>query len=80
MNGDAIPVSARLMALADVFDALISARVYKPAMSYQQARSLILEGCGLHFDPDVVAAFIEHFEQFIAIAERYRDDHEVPHD
>ena len=80
LNGDAIPVSARLMALADVFDALISARVYKPAMSYQQARSLILEGCGLHFDPDVVAAFIEHFEQFIAIAERYRDDHEVPHD
>ncbi|MNE63646.1 hypothetical protein D3C80_1590090 [compost metagenome] len=68
------------MALADVFDALISARVYKPAMSYQQARNLILEGGGMHFDPDVVAAFDEQFEQFIAIAERYRDDHEVPHD
>ena len=80
LDGDNIPVSARLMALADVFDALVTIRVYKPPMPYQQARNLILEGSGLHFDPDVVAVFDAQFEQFIAIAERYRDDHEVPHD
>ena len=77
--GDAIPLSARLMALADVFDALISVRVYKPAMSYEEARTLILSGSGQHFDPDVVAAFDSHFEQFVTIAERYQDDAEVAH-
>ncbi|MFM4649408.1 response regulator [Aeromonas bivalvium] len=79
LRGDAIPLSARLMALADVFDALISARIYKPAMPYQEARALILSGSGQHFDPDVVAAFDEHFEQFVLIAERYRDGAEASH-
>ncbi|MDM5094664.1 response regulator [Aeromonas rivipollensis] len=77
--GDAIPLSARLMALADVFDALISVRVYKPAMSYEEARTLILSGSGRHFDPDVAAVFDSHFEQFVTIAERYQDDAEVAH-
>lgn len=77
--GDAIPLSARLMALADVFDALISARVYKPAMSYDEARALILSGSGQHFDPDVVAAFDSHFKQFVLIAERYQDVAEAIH-
>ncbi|MCW0506729.1 response regulator [Aeromonas piscicola] len=79
LRGDDIPLSARLMALADVFDALISVRVYKAAMLYDEARTLILTGSSQHFDPDVVAAFDSHFEQFIAIAERYKDDNEAQH-
>jgi putative two-component system response regulator len=71
--GDAIPVSARLMAVADVFDALISVRVYKRAMPYAEAREIIAAGRGKHFDPDVVDAFLAHFEEFVAIAERYLD-------
>ena len=71
--GDAIPTSARLMALADVFDALISARVYKPAFSYAQARDMIAVERGQHFDPDVADAFLASFNDFVAIAERYLD-------
>jgi putative two-component system response regulator len=71
--GDAIPIPARLMALADVFDALISRRVYKPPMPYEQARAIIVGDRGRHFDPDVVDAFEEVFDEFVAIAERYRD-------
>jgi len=73
LAGDAIPVSARLMALADVFDALISVRVYKPAMPYAEAREIIVAGRGKHFDPDVTDAFLGGFDEFVAIAERYRD-------
>lgn len=73
LAGDAIPVSARLMALADVFDALISARVYKPAMPYSTARDIIAADRGKHFDPDVVDAFLADFDNFAAIAERYSD-------
>ena len=71
---DAIPVSARLMALADVFDALISRRVYKAPMPYSQAREIIVEGQGRHFDPDVVDAFLSSFDTFCAIADRHRED------
>ncbi|MCX7156506.1 MAG: two-component system response regulator [Rhodocyclales bacterium] len=73
LAGDAIPASARLMALADVFDALISPRVYKAPMSIEQAHGIIVEGRGLHFDPDVVDAFIAILDEFTAIAERYSD-------
>ncbi len=69
LRGDAIPIPARLMALADVFDALISPRVYKPAMTHVEARDVIVEGRGSHFDPDVVDGFIDGFEAFVAIAE-----------
>lgn len=71
--GDAIPVPARLMALADVFDALISRRVYKPPMPYEQAREIIILDRGRHFDPDVVEAFIAVYDEFVGIAERYAD-------
>jgi putative two-component system response regulator len=71
--GEAIPISARLMALADVFDALISRRSYKEPMSYEDARDLILAERGRHFDSDVVDAFLAQFEEFIAIAERYSE-------
>ncbi|MDQ5917289.1 MAG: cyclic di-GMP phosphodiesterase, partial [Pseudomonadota bacterium] len=74
LSGDAIPIAARLMALADVFDALICRRVYKPPMPIEQARSIIVEGRGLHFDPDIVDAFVLNFATFAEIARRYSDD------
>jgi putative two-component system response regulator len=60
--GDAIAVSARIMALADVFDALISRRVYKQAMPPEEVYRIVAEGRGKHFDPDMTDAFLEHFE------------------
>jgi putative two-component system response regulator len=73
LAGTAIPISGRLMAVADVYDALRSARVYKPAFSHEEATALILEGSGNHFDPDVVDAFAAISDQFSAIADRYLD-------
>lgn len=73
LAGEAIPVSARLMALADVFDALISARVYKPAFPFDKARDIIAAGRGTHFDPAVCDAFLADFDGFVAIARRYSD-------
>ena len=72
-KGDEIPVSARLMALADVFDALISKRVYKAAFSFENAAQIITEGSGKHFDPDVVEAFLADFETFQRIANTYAE-------
>ena len=71
--GDAIPISARLMALADVYDALISRRVYKEGMSHEKAAAIILAGKSSHFDPDVVDAFVELQDEFRLIAARYAD-------
>jgi putative two-component system response regulator len=73
LAGEAIPISARLMALADVFDALITTRVYKPAFSFERAREIILEGRGLHFDPAVVDAFLASFDQFVSVARAHQD-------
>ena len=73
LAGNAIPVSARLMALADVFDALISTRVYKSAMSCQEAQDIIVAGRGKHFDPDVVDAFLADFKLFVSIAQSNMD-------
>lgn len=74
LTGDSIPVSSRLMALADVFDALISRRVYKSEMSLDEAINIINCGRGKHFDPDVVDVFLDSLDDFIAIAERYRHE------
>jgi putative two-component system response regulator len=73
LAGDAIPFSARLMALADVFDALISRRVYKEPFPVEQARTMIVEQRGQHFDPDICDAFAASFVEFCAIADRYAD-------
>ncbi len=73
LAGEAIPLSARLMALADVFDALVSKRVYKEAMTCSAARDIIVQGSGAHFDPAVVDAFVAAFSDFEAIARRYSD-------
>jgi len=76
--GEAIPVSARLMAVADVYDALISRRVYKEGMPHEKAVQMIVEGKGKHFDPDMVDAFIGLQEEFRAIAARFHDtDHDM---
>ena len=72
-KGKDIPLSARLMAVADVFDALISVRVYKSAMTFEQARDIILAGRDKHFDPDVVDAFEICFADFVNIAKHYND-------
>lgn len=73
LSGEAIPLSARLMAVADVYDALISRRVYKMPMPYEQATQIVANGRGSHFDPDVVDAFMRIRDTFQAIAERYAD-------
>jgi putative two-component system response regulator len=61
------------MELADVYDALISKRVYKPAFSHEKAVSIIQEGSGSHFDPDIVEAFVEIADRFKEIAQKYGD-------
>ena len=73
LAGEATPVSARLMAVADVYDALISRRVYKPAMPHEQAVAIITEGRGKHFDPDIADVFLAIHEDFHAIAMAFAD-------
>jgi putative two-component system response regulator len=73
LKGEDIPLSGRLMALADVYDALISRRVYKPPFTHQRAVEIILEGKGRHFDPGMVDAFMEIQEDFRQIALRFVD-------
>jgi putative two-component system response regulator len=77
LSGEAIPLSARLMAIADVYDAVISRRVYKPEMPHAKAVAIIREGCGTHFDPDVVQAFLSLEQEFQEIARRYADTDET---
>ena len=73
LKGEQIPLSARLMAVADVYDALISKRVYKPAFTHETAVELIRQGRGEHFDPDIVDAMLVIEEQFRAIAAEFPD-------
>jgi putative two-component system response regulator len=73
LAGEAIPVSARLMAVADVYDALISRRVYKPAFTHETAIELIRQGSGEHFDPDVVDAMLMAEQRFMEIAAEFQD-------
>lgn len=73
LSGDTIPISARLMAVADVYDALISRRIYKEGMPHEQAVEIIWKDRDAHFDPDIVVAFIEIQEQFRNIAMTYAD-------
>ena len=73
LSGDAIPLSARLMALADVFDALISKRHYKEAFPLEETIGIIRAGRGAHFDPRIVDCFLRHIDAFTAIANQYSD-------
>jgi putative two-component system response regulator len=76
LAGDAIPISARLMAIADVYDALISRRVYKPPFSHADSMQIIEQGRGRHFDPDVVDAFIAIQLSCKVIADQYANTDE----
>ena len=71
LAGDDIPISARLMALADVFDALISKRVYKAPIPFAKVREMIAAECGHHFDPDIAEMFLAGYADFEAIAIHY---------
>jgi putative two-component system response regulator len=73
LAGEAIPIPARLMAVADVYDALISPRVYKAPMSHRDAVAIITAGRGSHFDPDIVDAFLGLSDKFVEIAARFSD-------
>jgi putative two-component system response regulator len=74
LAGEAIPLPARLMAVADVYDALRSARPYKKAMSHEQASDFIAQGRGRHFDPEVVDAFFALADVFGEVALRWPDE------
>ncbi len=75
LSGDAIPLSARLMALADVFDALVCKRHYKEAFPIEQSVEIIRQGRGLHFDPAITDVFLANVDTFVAIADRHADSH-----
>ena len=74
LEGDAIPISGRLMAIADVYDALINRRVYKDAYTHEYAVDAIAKESGKHFDPDIVAAFLAAQDEFLRIATEYADN------
>lgn len=74
IGGETIPLSGRLMALADVYDALISTRIYKPAYTHDKAVEIIREGRGSHFDPELVDLFLEKAEEFRTIAARFAEE------
>jgi putative two-component system response regulator len=67
LKGTDIPLCGRITALADVYDALTSKRVYKPAFPHAEARSIIIRGRGTQFDPDVLAAFLRREDDFVAV-------------
>jgi len=71
LRGDDIPLPARLMALSDVYDALVTPRIYKESMLHDEAVATIIAASGTSFDPDIVAAFERRSDDFRAIAERY---------
>ncbi|MGA2544921.1 MAG: two-component system response regulator [Rectinemataceae bacterium] len=76
LSGDDIPIPGRLMAIADVYDALISARVYKRAFTHEETLDIIKKGIGTHFDPDIALVFMEISEQFRKIALSFSDQGE----
>jgi putative two-component system response regulator len=73
LKGEAIPISGRLMALADVYDALVSKRVYKEPFSHEDTVRMISEEAGTHFDPVMVEYFLKIENKFKNIAEKYKE-------
>jgi putative two-component system response regulator len=78
LAGDAIPLCGRIAALADVYDALTTKRVYKEAFSHQIAREIILDGSGKHFDPQIVDAFRRTEQEFIDVHDAFDDSESHP--
>lgn len=64
VEGEDVPLEARIMTLADIYDALLSKRVYKPAFTYEEARNLIAESSGERFDPVMTQVFLDHIDEF----------------
>jgi putative two-component system response regulator len=77
LKGEEIPICGRIVAVADVYDALTTKRVYKPAFSHEHARSIIIEGRGTQFDPDVVDAFLAREDDILWVKQAL--DGETPH-
>jgi HD-GYP domain-containing protein (c-di-GMP phosphodiesterase class II) len=73
LRGEQIPLEARILALADVYDALRQKRVYKPGFTHEQACKIILEGDGRHFDPQLIALFRLHHLKFKTIFDSLAD-------
>ena len=73
LKGDEIPIEGRLMAIADVYDALTSKRVYKEKFNYEKAENMIINESGTHFDPILIKAFIDLKSEFRKIAQKYED-------
>ncbi|OQX25858.1 MAG: two-component system response regulator [Desulfobacteraceae bacterium IS3] len=74
LKGDEIPLSARIVALSDVYDALVSKRIYKNIYSHDMSKNIILNDSGIHFDPIVVDAFLICEEKFIEISARFAEE------
>jgi putative two-component system response regulator len=73
LAGEDIPLPGRIVAVADVFDAVTSARPYKPAWDIDRAVALLREGSGSHFDPELVAVFLNNLKEILDIRERFKD-------
>jgi len=73
LSGEAIPLAARIMALADVYDALTSQRSYKGEYSHDKAREILLAKSGTHFDPRIVEGFLRWEHEWRAVRERFRE-------
>ena len=73
LSGEDIPLSARIMAIADVYDALTCKRVYKPSMSHEKATAIMLAGRGTHFDPTLIDTYLEIQNKFVQIAHDLSD-------
>ena len=73
LSGEGIPLSGRICAVADVFDAVTSVRPYKPAFSNEEAYEILRRERGTHFDPHIVDVFFEHLGEVIEVQSRYRD-------
>jgi len=76
LKGDDIPLCGRIMGLVDVYDALISRRVYKPPYSHVKAEKIIVQNSGIQFDPRIVGAFLNLKERFLEIAHQLADSDE----
>nr|MCR5507330.1 HD domain-containing protein [Lachnospiraceae bacterium] len=74
ISGEEIPLSARIMAVADVFDALVSKRRYKDGMPFEKAVSIIEEGAGTHFDPKIAEAFLDALDEVKEVAEHFNSE------
>lgn len=75
LAGGDIPLSGRIMAIADVYDALISRRPYKKPLTHGQSMDIIFQSQGTHFDPNIIGMCMDVFDEFPGIASRFKDEH-----